>query len=65
MGDATRPTVEVGDDLTVTIERDGQSVAVRLNVAEARAVAGALVEFAARPRLESGGADAIRTGAES
>lgn len=62
MGDATRPTVEVGDDLIVTIERDGQRVAVRLNVAEACAVAGALVEFAARPRLESGAADPINEG---
>lgn len=61
----TRPTVEVGDDLTVTIERDGQRVAVRLNAAEARAVAGALVEFAARLRLVSGAADAISTGSSS
>lgn len=57
--------VEVADDLTVTIERDGQRIAVRLNAAEARAVAGALAEFAARPRLVSGAADPISTGASS
>ena len=62
MDDVTRPTVEVGDDLTVTIERDGQRVAVRLNVAEARAVAGALVEFAARSMFIRGAADANSTG---
>ena len=62
MDDATRAAVEVGDDLTVTIARDGQRVAVRLNVAEARAVAGALVEFAARPRLAPGAADPINEG---
>ena len=58
--------VEVGDDLTVTVERDGQRIAVRLNAAEARAVAGALAEFAARPRLVvSGAPNLINSGAVS
>ena len=56
------PALEITDDLTVTIERDGHRVAVRLNPAEARAVAVALAEFAARPRLVSGAADPIRAG---
>ena len=62
MDDAKRPVVEVGDDLTVTIERDGHRIAVRLSVAEARAVAGALVEFAARSGLMRGTTDANSTG---
>jgi hypothetical protein len=65
MDETNRMAVEVADDLTVTIERDGHRVAVRLNAAEARAVAGALAEFAARPRLVSGAADPISTGSSS
>jgi hypothetical protein len=56
-----KPVVEVTDDLTLAVERDGRRIAVLLNPAEARAIAGALVDFAARPRLVSGSTDPIRT----
>jgi hypothetical protein len=55
-----KPVVEVADDLTLAVERDGRRIAVLLNPAEARAIAGALVHFAALTRLVSGAADPIR-----
>jgi hypothetical protein len=58
--DDTNPAVEVADNLTLSIVRDGQRMAVRLSPAEARAIGGALVEFATRPALVSAAADAIR-----
>lgn len=53
--------LEVTDTLTVAIARDEQRLAVRLSPDQARAVAGALAEYAARAGAGASG-EPIRAG---
>lgn len=60
-----RPPIGAGDDRAVPIERSEPFIAVQPTVNWILAGAGALVEFAVRPRRGSVAADPIRGGSSS